>query len=157
MQRRTLTRRATIRAQTCAHGSDWVRGNNWAAMVHLSQDHLSFFNGKFHTYYGLFNIYLPWGTELSTELNQPSFQSFAQPATYSFMFSRTCIGQIWFCLWLLRTPTLRVGDVVSANLADNCITMHAPFYSSPLIFAVFRNLVQEIWFEKSGSRNLVQE
>ena len=27
----------------------------------------------------------------------------------------------------------------------------------PSIFAVFRNLVWEIWFEKSGSRNLVQE
>ena len=33
----------------------------------------------------------------------------------------------------------------------------APFYSAPSIFAVLRNLVQEIWFEKSGSRNLVRE
>ena len=35
--------------------------------------------------------------------------------------------------------------------------MQAPFYSVPSIFAVFRNLVREIWFEKSGSRNLVRE
>ena len=27
----------------------------------------------------------------------------------------------------------------------------------PSIFAVLRNLVREIWFEKSGSRNLVRE
>ena len=48
---------------------------------------------------------------------------------------------------------------------DNwCFTNYAklpstktPFYSAPLIFAVFRNLVQEIWFKKSGSRNLVRE
>ena len=33
----------------------------------------------------------------------------------------------------------------------------SPFYSAPLIFAVLRNLVREIWFKKSGSRNLVQE
>ena len=31
------------------------------------------------------------------------------------------------------------------------------FYSTPSIFAVLRNLVQEIWLEKSGWRNLVQE
>ena len=31
------------------------------------------------------------------------------------------------------------------------------FYSAPSIFAVLRNLVWEIWFEKSGSRNLVRE
>ena len=32
-------------------------------------------------------------------------------------------------------------------------TLQSPFYSAPSIFAVFRNLVQEIWFEKSGSAN----
>ena len=32
-----------------------------------------------------------------------------------------------------------------------------PFYSAPSIFAVLRNLVREIWLEKSGSRNLVRE
>ena len=31
------------------------------------------------------------------------------------------------------------------------------FYSAPSIFAVFRNMVREIWFKKSSSRNLVQE
>jgi hypothetical protein len=31
----------------------------------------------------------------------------------------------------------------------------SPFYSSPSIFAVFRNLVRETWFEKSGSRKVV--
>ena len=31
------------------------------------------------------------------------------------------------------------------------------FYSAPSIFAVFRNLVREIWVDKSGSRNLVRE
>ena len=39
--------------------------------------------------------------------------------------------------------------------------MHTPFYSAPSIFAVFkpgsRNLVQDIWFEKSGSKNLVRK
>ena len=34
--------------------------------------------------------------------------------------------------------------------------MHSPFYSAPSIFTVFRNLVQEVWCEKYGSRNLVQ-
>ena len=33
----------------------------------------------------------------------------------------------------------------------------SPFYSAPSIFAVFRNLVREIWFEKSGSKNLVRD
>ena len=33
----------------------------------------------------------------------------------------------------------------------------SPFYSAPSIFAVLRNLVWEIWFEKSGSRNLVDQ
>ena len=35
--------------------------------------------------------------------------------------------------------------------------LQSPFYSVPSIFAVLRNLVWEIWFKKSGSRNLVQE
>ena len=30
---------------------------------------------------------------------------------------------------------------------------HPPFYSVPSIFEVFRNLVREIWFKKSGSAN----
>jgi hypothetical protein len=30
-------------------------------------------------------------------------------------------------------------------------------YSATLIFAVLRNLVREMWMEKSGSRNLVRE
>ena len=30
---------------------------------------------------------------------------------------------------------------------------HSPFYSAPSILAIFRNLVREIWFEKSGSAN----
>ena len=34
--------------------------------------------------------------------------------------------------------------------------MQSPFYSAPSIFAVFRNLVQEIWFKKYGSRNMVR-
>ena len=34
---------------------------------------------------------------------------------------------------------------------------YSPFYSATSIFAVFRNLVREIWFEKYGLRNLVQE
>ena len=33
----------------------------------------------------------------------------------------------------------------------------SPFNSAPLIFAVFRNLVREIWFEKSDLRNLIRE
>ena len=33
----------------------------------------------------------------------------------------------------------------------------SPFYSAPSFFAVFRNLVREIRFEKSASSNLVQE
>ena len=33
----------------------------------------------------------------------------------------------------------------------------APFYSAPSIFAVFRNLLREIWFEISGSKNLVRK
>ena len=33
----------------------------------------------------------------------------------------------------------------------------SPFYSAPLIFAVLRNLVREIWFEKSGSRKVVDQ
>ena len=32
---------------------------------------------------------------------------------------------------------------------------HSPFYSAPSIFAVFTNLVQEIWFEKFGSRKVL--
>ena len=35
--------------------------------------------------------------------------------------------------------------------------IHSTFYSAPLIFAVLRNLVWEIWFEKSGSRILVDQ
>ena len=38
-----------------------------------------------------------------------------------------------------------------------CSKAQSPFYSAPSIFAVFRNLVREIWVEKSGSRNLVRE
>jgi hypothetical protein len=33
--------------------------------------------------------------------------------------------------------------------------VQALFYSAPSFFEVFRNLVREIWFEKSGSRKLV--
>ena len=33
----------------------------------------------------------------------------------------------------------------------------SPFYSAPSIFAVLRNLVREVWFEKYGSRNMVRE
>ena len=33
--------------------------------------------------------------------------------------------------------------------------MEWTFYSTPSIFAVFRNLVRETWFEKSGSRKVV--
>ena len=42
------------------------------------------------------------------------------------------------------------------NLAPSSKTPnpnHSPFYSAPSIFAVFRNLVREIWFKKSGSAN----
>ena len=31
----------------------------------------------------------------------------------------------------------------------------SPFYFAPSIFAVFRNLVREIWFENSGSKKVV--
>ena len=34
--------------------------------------------------------------------------------------------------------------------------IQSPCYSAPSIFALFRNLVWEIWFEKSGLRNLVR-
>ena len=37
------------------------------------------------------------------------------------------------------------------------VNNHAPFYSAPSIFTVLRNLVWEIWFEKSGLSNLVRE
>ena len=34
---------------------------------------------------------------------------------------------------------------------------HSPFYSAPSIIAVLRNLVEEIWLEKSGSRKVVDQ
>ena len=37
----------------------------------------------------------------------------------------------------------------------NSLSFSNSLYSAPSIFAVFRNLVREIWFEKSGSRIVV--
>jgi hypothetical protein len=42
---------------------------------------------------------------------------------------------------------------VFAKQANKNISMQSPFYYAPSIFAVFRNLVREIWFKKSGSAN----
>ena len=36
-----------------------------------------------------------------------------------------------------------------------CSKAQSPFYYAPSIFAVFRNLVPEMWFEKSGCRKVV--
>ena len=41
--------------------------------------------------------------------------------------------------------------------SENSREIVAPFYSAPSIFAVFRNLAREIWFEKSGSRKVVDQ
>ena len=43
------------------------------------------------------------------------------------------------------------------GLVSGLLNWEPSFYSGPSIFAVLRNLVQEIWFEKSGSRKVVRE
>ena len=73
-----------------------------------------------------------------------------------------------FCLIFLveRKQKHKIEEVMK-NLFTNCYLLkvfktllveigngQSSFYSAPSIFAVFRNLVREIWFKKSGSANL---
>ena len=48
----------------------------------------------------------------------------------------------------------RLGPICIGWAVWPSTIVHSPFYSVPCIFAVFKNLVQEIWFKKSGSANL---
>ena len=76
-----------------------------------------------------------------------------------------------FCLIFLveRKQKHKIEEVMK-NLFTNCYLLkvfktllveigngQSPFYSAPSIFAVFRNLVREIWFKKSGSRKVVDQ
>ena len=49
------------------------------------------------------------------------------------------------------------SQYVTRNFKQKLSTRHSPFYSATSIFAVLRNLVREIWFEKSGSRKVVDQ
>jgi hypothetical protein len=51
----------------------------------------------------------------------------------------------------------RVGSTEISVSLDKLENTQSPFYSATSIIAVFRNMVQEIWFEKYGSGNMVRE
>ena len=46
-------------------------------------------------------------------------------------------------------------DSLKHTLKFSFIKTQGTFYSAPSILAVFRNVVREMWFEKSGSRKVV--
>ena len=80
---------------------------------------------------------------------------------YFWPFWAAWAAKIFFSI-LLKDPTLfRVLTEKLINIRLRKLSVLAltqsPFYSAISIFAVLRNLVGEIWFQKSGSRNLVQE
>ena len=58
-----------------------------------------------------------------------------------------CIGYVFD--WFAKSILLRL---IMYQFLDSMLsgTAHSPFYSATSIFAVLRNLVQEIWFEKNG-------
>ena len=79
-----------------------------------------------------------------------------------------CFNPCWNCISLMRNEiktqlvkklrrSIYVILMIFSGFCEETQMIHSPFYSATSIFAVFRNTVPEIWFEKSGSRNLVRE
>ena len=78
-----------------------------------------------------------------------------------------CQGSYIYYVSIIWTFSHPPTNVVSMNTILNVskighflnpsIRTQSPFYSATSIFAVCRNLVQEIWLEKYGSRNQVRE
>ena len=61
-----------------------------------------------------------------------------------------------FSLKITLLMFINSHSVKVLSFAKSALT-NSPFYSGPSIFAVLRYLVWEIWFEKSGSRIVVDQ